>query len=287
MEFIVVGHKHPDLDSVISSYAEAERLKMRGVRASPCVPDIIPSEVREVFSYCNLELPLRWQDSMKENPTILVDHTNMEKSVGLGANICEIIDHHGETVWSKNLDNREISTCGSTCTMITDRYRKDNLRMNKEISLLLLIGIVADTKMLLSGRTTERDLEVALFLQKEYGHSIEEVKNMLIKWLCYDYNTEKKSEILSIRPKLEKINNNDIYSVGIYTSNLYSFISNKKDILDYLALNNADYHYLMISDFLLEQTVLLHTFNGIPNPYFIPGICSRNNEIKKILIDRI
>lgn len=99
---------------------------------------------------------------------VLVDHNELGQAVP-GAEeveISEIIDHH-------KLGNSHslapiafiTSPVGSTCTLITGRYREAGIEPEPKIAALLLAGILSDTVILKSPTTTESDRTMAAWLE--------------------------------------------------------------------------------------------------------------------------
>lgn len=108
---------------------------------------------------------------------ILVDHNELRQAVP-GAEeveILEVIDHH-------KLGNSHTITpimfitapVGSTCTLITQRYREYGLAPDSTMASLLLAGIISDTVILKSPTTTVSDREAVSWLESLTGHSAAE-----------------------------------------------------------------------------------------------------------------
>lgn len=91
---------------------------------------------------------------------IIVDHNEYSQSAdGLcEANITEIVDHHkiGDIATSKPINFRNM-TVGSTCTIVYQMYKENNMEIPYEIAGILLSGIISDTLLLKSPTTAELD----------------------------------------------------------------------------------------------------------------------------------
>lgn len=116
---------------------------------------------------------------MAQNPysLILVDHNELGQAVP-GAEeveIIEVIDHH-------KLGNSHTITpitfitspVGSTCTLVSMRYREQGIVPEKGVASLLLAGILSDTVILKSPTTTASDLDAVAWLEKISALSAEE-----------------------------------------------------------------------------------------------------------------
>lgn len=105
---------------------------------------------------------------------VLVDHNELTQAV-TGAEECdivEIIDHHRlgmtRTVSPILFLNKPV---GSTCTIISQIFRKSGIKPDKSIAGLLCSGIICDTLNMKSPTTTEEDVEEAAALGEIIGES--------------------------------------------------------------------------------------------------------------------
>ena len=91
---------------------------------------------------------------------VLVDHNEMSQAVPGAAEvtITEVIDHHRLGALTTQQPILFINDpVGSTCTIIADLHRRDNLRPAPDIAGLLMAGIITDTLHLNSPTTTDKD----------------------------------------------------------------------------------------------------------------------------------
>lgn len=108
---------------------------------------------------------------------ILVDHNELSQAVDGAeeANIIEVVDHH-------RLGNFHTAQAiafycdpvGSTCTLVSELYKRYNVKLKKEIAGLLLGGVLSDTVLLKSPTTTKRDEEIVMWLQEQSGLKYED-----------------------------------------------------------------------------------------------------------------
>ena len=103
---------------------------------------------------------------------ILVDHNEVSQAVD-GADkvkIEEVVDHH-------RLGNFHTSSpiafmcepVGSTSTLISERFKRNSVKISKKIAGLLLGGVLSDTVILKSPTTTIRDRNIVEWLETKSG----------------------------------------------------------------------------------------------------------------------
>lgn len=95
---------------------------------------------------------------------ILVDHNEPSQSIGAleEAELVEILDHHRLGSTTTHVPIRfTIDVIGSTSTLVTERIEESGLSAPPNYAGLLLAGLLADTLMLNSPTTTQRDHEAA------------------------------------------------------------------------------------------------------------------------------
>ncbi|MEF3254772.1 MAG: putative manganese-dependent inorganic diphosphatase, partial [Deferribacterales bacterium] len=95
-----------------------------------------------------------------ENQLILMDHNEINQAVDGAetAEILEIVDHHRlGTIKTKKPVYFYAKPVGSTCTLVYQLYKINNIPVEQHIAYLLASGILADTVILKSPTTTEED----------------------------------------------------------------------------------------------------------------------------------
>ena len=196
----MIGHKRPDVDSIVSAISYAEYKHLRGEE------DVIAAragdldeEVKYVLERFNFETPYYLTNAVGKK-LILVDHNEVSQAVdGVGkAHILEIIDHHrlGGMITPEPIFVH-IEPLGSTSTIITEFYLRESLKLTKEIAGLLLCGILSDTIVLKSPTCTERDRYIAKKLSSISGVDINEAGNRLLELKSLVAEKSAKDIILS------------------------------------------------------------------------------------------
>ena len=100
---------------------------------------------------------------------ILVDHAEQAQSVpGIEqAEIVEILDHHHiGSIETKVPVTATFDPVGSTATLVIERFRRSGVEPSRPTAMLLLAAVLADTVILNSPTTTERDAAVVEYLER-------------------------------------------------------------------------------------------------------------------------
>ncbi len=159
---IIIGHKNPDTDSIVSVLVYANLKSKLGEKVKPCRLGALNKETKFVLSRFKAE----WPDVIKSvagKQVILLDHGDSSNSApGLNkAEILEVIDHHfiGDIQTIKPILYRA-EPIGSTSTIIAKIAKEKNIKLNKKQAGLLLSGIISDTICFSGPTTTEEDIKI-------------------------------------------------------------------------------------------------------------------------------
>jgi len=100
---------------------------------------------------------------------LLVDHAEQSQSV-IGveqAEIVEILDHHHiGSVETRVPVTATFDPVGSTATLVVERFRSSGMEPSRETAMMLLAAVLADTVILNSPTSTERDRAVVEYLER-------------------------------------------------------------------------------------------------------------------------
>lgn len=160
----VVGHRHPDTDSVCSAIAYAHlkgALGEAGVR--PARAGELTSETRYVLGRFGLQTP-DLLTSGAGRRLILVDHNEVAQAIddiGL-ATVVEVWEHH--RIGDLHLPQPIVFHCepvGATATLIAEQYGLHGLEPPPAIAGALLAAILSDTLVFASPTCVEKDREMA------------------------------------------------------------------------------------------------------------------------------
>ncbi|HNW23812.1 MAG TPA: DHH family phosphoesterase, partial [Candidatus Dojkabacteria bacterium] len=114
-----------------------------------------------IFSNFNTEIPQLVNDISNMN-VVLVDHTYSENRADgwERANILEVIDHHDVKLEDIVPQRITIRPCGSTCTLITEKFVNSNIQIPLNIANILLAAILDDSLGLKSPTTIQLDIDM-------------------------------------------------------------------------------------------------------------------------------
>lgn len=173
MAALVVGHKNPDTDSIISAIAVADLMTKRGIECKPIAQGPVVPETAFVLEKFGLVAP-EVVTSVAGQQVVLVDHSDLAQApADLGdAEVIAIVDHHklGDVTTSSPL-LMWVWPAGCTGTVIKAMYDFYGIEMPKNIAGGCLCAILSDTVIFKSPTTTEDDKKAVAELAKIAGVS--------------------------------------------------------------------------------------------------------------------
>ena len=104
-----------------------------------------------------------------EDEQVIVVDTNTYSSIDFVniEQVIEVIDHHPKSSDIFRNAVVDIEQIGAVCTIIAERYKKDNISISRESAILLYYGIISNTVNLNSKVTTPRDIDMCEWLKKQ------------------------------------------------------------------------------------------------------------------------
>lgn len=223
---------------------------------------------------------------------ILVDHNEYAQAVeGIEtAEIVEIIDHHRlgtiATLQPIRFRNEPV---GSTSTIITMRYREEQVVPDKAMATLLLAGILSDTLVLKMSTTTDRDREAVSYLSGIARIEPEEFGSELInKGMNLD---GVPIEELIVRDIKEfSLQDRTVSIAQIMTGSRDFADSSAKEIQEalsrYQAGNGYDMSIVLVTDVIGQRSFLfasgdhglLSKLGYLDQPVVLEGVMSRKKD---------
>lgn len=231
-----------------------------------------------------------------ENKVILMDHNELSQAIdgAESSEILEIVDHHRlGTIKTKKPVTFFAKPVGSTCTLVYQQYKINNVDIPTNIAYLLASGILADTVILKSPTATDEDKlaleelsKIGGFDYTEYGKEIfsstDSLKNRTPSDIINtDFKTYTEFGVSFGVGQVEIVNMDELKEVK---SNLINELNNIKQ------KNNLNWAMLLVTDIITENSILLTTeykpvekiikYRKIDdNSYDLPGVLSRKKQL--------
>ena len=306
---VIVGHKNPDTDSVVSAFVLSKFFKktakvfpwFKDFNSKSAVAGALNKETKFVFNYFRVTPPSQIK-SIKNKNVFLVDHNSYDQAVdGIRkANILGIIDHH-------NVEGFEtsfpifccIEPIGSASTIIANIFLNNNISFDKKTAGLLLSAILSDTLKLTSPTTTTEDKKIAKILSKKSGENMNELSKKMFeaksdlrgisaqKLVSQDYKEFKVKDINLGFGVLETVNPSQAENIKNKIFLAIKELKEKRKVnLIFFAVVDILKRNTII--FLLgekEKLVAEKAFNTRAKGefLFLPGVVSRKKQIIPLL----
>jgi manganese-dependent inorganic pyrophosphatase len=232
---------------------------------------------------------------------LLVDHAEQAQSVlGVGeAEIVEILDHHHiGSVETTVPVTATFDPVGSTATLVIERFRQSGMEPSKSTATMLLGALLSDTVILNSPTTTERDRDVADYLERvlaldpvEFGSAMfEETSNV---------SELPAEEILGRDAKEYEVASGQTICIAQVEVVGKGLLERKDELVEALGAERERKGYsvfaLMVTDILTKGTDLLasgdratieRAFDEQPADGHVnlPGIMSRKKQVAPKLL---
>lgn len=171
MTALVLGHKNPDTDSIVSALSAANLYRGRGIDVKPVAQGEPAPETAFVLKTFNLAAP-EVVTSVAGQNVYLVDYSDLAQAPADfdKANLLGIIDHHklGD-VTSVAPVECYIQPVGCSNTVIKFLHDLYNVEISKDLAGAMLLAILSDTVLFKSPTCTEADKKAAAELAKIAG----------------------------------------------------------------------------------------------------------------------
>lgn len=162
----IIGHKNPDVDSVVSTTILCNIFKSKGIKCFPCF--LNNYEVDEynlsMISDC-MTMNMKRIDNDSSYNYVLVDHNDPTQSIGFGKKIIWGIDHHKSSNILSNIIIRPYCSCS---LLIYDCFKKYYEFSNEE-KFMIYMAALADSLFFKGSRYSEEDSN----LIKELGYDMD------------------------------------------------------------------------------------------------------------------
>lgn len=171
MSALVLGHKNPDTDSIVSAISFAHVLNGRGIQAKAVAQGEVAPETKFVLEKFNLSAP-EVVSSVAGQEVYLVDYSDLAQAPAdlKDAKVLGIVDHHklGDVTTDTPLECwiQPYGCANTIVKMVADYY---NVAIPADIAGAMLCAILSDTVLFKSPTCTEFDKKAAEELAKIAG----------------------------------------------------------------------------------------------------------------------
>ena len=232
---------------------------------------------------------------------MLVDHAEIGQSVAgvENAEVMEILDHHhvGDIETASPIP-ATFDPVGSTATLIVERYRASGLEPEETTARMLLAALLSDTVILNSPTTTDRDREVAEYLEEMLDLDADEFGTDMFE-ASSDVSSLTAEEIVVRDAKEYGTSSGDKVSVSQVETVGNGLLERKDELIEALEDMKGENGYLfsalMVTDIMEGGTQLLcvgdcstvhQAFESRSEKGVIdlPGVMSRKKQVAPVLL---
>lgn len=305
-KIVIIGHKNPDTDSIVSAIAGQELFaKIFDKVAVAKRAGDLNNETKFVLNKFGVQIPELISEIEEGDAVALVDHNEVSQ-IAEKINFTDVeylIDHHKLTLATEKPIFCRVEPIGSTASLVAKMFFEKGFEISEVLAKLLLAGILSDTLNLTSPTTTAEDKKLAEKLNdiakidmQEFVSEMFEAKSSL--------EGISVAEIVSLDYKNFEMGSSKI-GVGTWeTTSPQSVNSKKAEILQALrekkAQEKLDAIFFMVVDILgqncelyligeTEEQIAQKVFEGKieNNAMFLPGVVSRKKQIVPQLTEEL
>lgn len=268
---IVIGHKSPDTDAVVSAITYAHFKNAMGVKeATPAAAGRLNNETRFVLDYFKVPYPETITDCQQRcTKVILVDHGDMAQAADNldRENVVEVVDHHrinGLTTSKAIFYLNE--PVGATAGIIANLYEQNRIPISREMAGLLMSAILSDTVLFKSPTCTAHDQAAVEKLAKIAG--IADPMTFGMEMFRVKSNIASRSASELVRGDAKKFNFNGTTAIvgQIEVMDLKELAPGRSAILEEMNklkdTEKLDMVVVMVTDIMKEASDLLFVGNA-------------------------
>lgn len=293
---IVIGHKNPDTDSVVSSLVFSNFLNKTGKNAKCFLLGEANKETNFIFSFFSETIPPVINEDISGKEVFLVDHNDLSQSIAKEEDVVGILDHHliSGIKTSKPIFFRT-ETLGSSASLVYKMFKENNINLEKKDACLLLSAIISDTLNLKSPTTTDEDRFIFQELKNITGIDSDDLAEKMFSAKS-DFSDISMKEIVSADLKEFNFNSNKVVIAVAETTKLDYFYSKEKEVVktinevkeegfyDYLffaAVDIVNQNTMFFPAGEKERLIIEKIFKGEEkeNFFFLKNVVSRKKDI--------
>ena len=228
----IYGHTNPDTDTICSAIVLAYYLNQTepNKNSIPSRLGELNKETKFVLEKFEQEIPVLIKDPTDADEVILVDHNNPSQSLDFNkANIVGLIDHHAITGFYTNEPINIITKpIGSTCTILYQLFKSNNIEIPEKIAGLMVSAIISDTLLFKSAVTTSEDEDAVKSLSDYYKFNYITLGRELLT-RGTDVSDLTEEQIINLDSKSYTVNGYKIQIAVLNSVDIDSFLKGRKE----------------------------------------------------------
>lgn len=305
-KILIFGHKSPDTDSVTSAIVmENLEKKLGNENVEACVLGKINKETKFIFEYLGIKEPRHIENVECGQEVILVDHNEFKQSVsGIeNAKILKVVDHHSMDFKVGYQLFYHAEAVGCTATVLYKMYKNNNIRIDKNIAVLMISAIISDTLLFKSPTCTKEDIKAVEELNKIVNINVEEYGLSMLK-AGTDLSDLSTDELVCLDAKEFNLKDSIKTVVAqVNTASIPDMLKRKEEIelsiKKVIEEKNLDLFFFAITDIINSNSQVIalgnkanivekaYNVNLENNTAFLPGVVSRKKQIIPILTENV
>lgn len=293
---LVVGHKNPDTDAIVSAIAVAHLKSTQGTPAQAIAQGAPNAETRYVLETFGLQVP-PVQAGVAGRQVYLVDHSDYPLAPDdlRKAELVGFADHHklGGLVSDKPVE-AWVFPVGSTSTVVLRMYTAANEPVPKDIAGAMLAAILSDTVVFKSPTTTAEDRAAASRLASIAGVADMQALGIRLFEIKSDLRGTPPMALLRQDLKEFSMGGRKVAVAQLEVMDIGTVMPLKPDLLAAMGEFKRDgFHsvLLMLTDVMKEGTEMLVLSDDIAlvdaalgakaqaNAVWLPGVMSRKKQV--------
>lgn len=303
---IIVGHKNPDTDSIISAIAAQEFFsKVLGKESKAYRAGVLNNETKFILEKFGVEVPDLITAVSADASVALIDHNESSQTFdGLDyGNVDYIFDHHKLSINTEKPLVCRTEPIGSTASLIAKMLFEKGIEISEVSTKLLLSGILSDTLNLMSPTTTEEDKELAIKLNNIAKLNIQDFVGEMFKAKS-SLEGISLQDIITLDYKAFEMGKSNV-GIGTWETTSTESVNVKKDeimqaLIAKKEADSVDYMFFMVVDILNQncqlyvigedEKVLAEKVFGATveeGIMFLSGVVSRKKQIVPQLTEEL
>lgn len=295
MTALVIGHKNPDTDSIISALSATNLYRGRGFDVQSAAQGKPAPETQFVLEKFNLTAPEEVHE-VAGRELYLVDYSDLAQAPDdfAKAKLLGIIDHHklGD-VTSDSPVECYIQPVGCSNTVIKRLHDYYQVAIPKDLAGAMLCAILSDTVLFKSPTCTDLDKEAAYDLAKIAG--IEDINALGMEMFKAKSNLDASARDLIFRDFKDfnmsghkiGIGQLEILSLDLINNELMQQLTSE---LDKVRSEGRDSAVLVLTDIMQEGSrilvssdkaqLIVNALGGsLSDNIYLPGVMSRKKQV--------